>query len=932
MANDIERLSQRWKESPNAESTIALCNAMRGTAHATLIQQVGDFARTNLASNVPVLVSVARMYMSAQRLSEAQATLVAAGKLAPRDAAVYRVLGEVLLRRGDADRAEKVLERAVHFGAKDPETNLWLDRARVFKPMQGRAGNRAVAAEVERTAPATHSNGEALPRPPMDSLPEDPTAVKERPKALLPAQPKPALKPPAKASNAQSSRAPAIPSASTAESVVTDVRQPAARMAAQEPVRSSYSKEADTASIARQSLPLVDSMPHDENSVSFDLSASATAKPSQPPPPSTPHVAGVPNPRDVLDALALAGVFEPPSGVPAILQWDKPNIKVRRKSSIVLIVLTVLAAGGMIGTFSYVHKKRVEQHQAAEAILAHVEEELHAGKSANIAPMEKDFSNVFEIDSRSPRAALDWLRERAEVGLINGGKDIAFEDATNRGIEVGLKEEQLAFAQLGGFLFQGDTAGAAGILPKFDAPAGSDPWYQLMAGATLERAGDPRAIERYATAVKGDPDLFLARVALTRAVAIDGDPAKAVELAKDIRTRYPDRAEGLALMALAWARDPTRTDQAPQEATDALTRESELPIGLLAVPHAVAAVRALDKHDLDGAKAEVTKGLAVADGPGIASWLGSIAIATGDEALARRAALVAVQFSAVYGPARVLAARVALLGDRLDEALKATEELDASSPDVAIVRGAVAYEQGDADGLARALDGLSPDARKLPVLLPLALGQAVLAGKEKSIGADRLAQLAEDDSPWADLVAMDVALDTGNVALADKLAAAWGKPSDSTPPLRALRLARLARYENRLDDADALSAAAVASGTVTLRSLAERVYTLAARDKASEASPLLAKYPLVLGPLANWLSAYAAASAGNVEAARAKVSAIDPPPDLAPLTARIVAAMALGKMQDRHRGPAYVRAVVDAGVTNPDMAAAGAPFGIRVGR
>ena len=264
--------------------------------------------------------------------------------------------------------------------------------------------------------------------------------------------------------------------------------------------------------------------------------------------------------------------------------------------------------------------------------------------------------------------------------------------------------------------------------------------------------------------------------------------------------------------------------------------------------------------------------------------------------------------------------------------MKATEELDASSPDVAIVRGAVAYEQGDADGLARALDALSPDARKLPVLLPLALGQEVLAGKEKSIGADRLAQLAEDDSPWADLVAMDVALDTANVALADKLAAAWGKLSDSTPPLRALRLARLARYENRLDDADALSAAAVASGTITLRSLAERVYTLAARDKASEATPLLAKNPLVLGPLANWLSAYAAASAGHLEEARAKVSSIDPPPDLAPLTARIVAAMSLGKIQDRRRGPPAVRALIAQGVINPDIAAAAAPFGIRVSK
>lgn len=957
MASDIEQLSQRWKDAPDAETTVALCNAMRGPVHATLIQQVGDFARSNLGSNVPVLISVARMYMSAQRLSEAQGTLVTAGKLAPRDAAVYRVLGECLLRRGDADRSEKVLERAIHFGATDPDTRLWLDRSRVFKPMQAKAGNRAVAAEIERTAPANvNSNvngasasdaGQSPVRAPMDSFPDQPTEVKERQKAAVPppaaapapkAGPRvsapPALKPPAKAA------AKAPPPMTTGESIPADASSSlGARMATQEPAptalktRAQYSKDADTASIAREALPLVNPLGDhaDENSISFDLRAPNPVESRPPPPVSSPTMTakGAPNARDVLDALALAGVFEPPSGVPALLQWDKPNIKQRRRTSIALIVMTVIAAGSMIGIFQYVHKKRAEQHLASETILAKVEGELRAAKPATIAPMEQDFSHVFEIDSRSPRAALDWMRERALVGLLNGGKDIAFEDATTRATEVGVKEESFAFAQLAGFLFQGDTAGGAANLSRFDATSSNDAWYQLLAGATLERAGDPRAIERYAQAVKLDPELFIARVALTRTVAIDGDPQKAVELAKDIRTRYPDRAEGVALLALAWARDPTRTDQAPQEANDALTRETELPVGLLAVPHAVAAVRALDKHDLDLAKAEVTRGLQVADGPGIASWLGSIAIATGDEPLARRAALVAVQFSAVYAPARVLAARVALLGDRLDEALKATEELDAASPDVAIVRGAVAYEMGDADGLARALDALAPDARKLPVLAPLVLGQDALAGREKTITPARLSQLADDDSPWADLVAMDIALDTGNLPAADKIAAGWGKATDA-PPLRALRLSRLARYENRLDDADAASVIAISSGTVTLRSLAERVYALAARDKAGEATPLLAKYPLVLGPLATWLSAYAAAANGHVDEARAKASAVDPPPDLAPLPSRLLAGAALGKLSDRRRGPAYIRSLIDAGAVNPDVAAAASVFSIRV--
>ena len=137
-------------------------------------------------------------------------------------------------------------------------------------------------------------------------------------------------------------------------------------------------------------------------------------------------------------------------------------------------------------------------------------------------------------------------------------------------------------------------------------------------------------------------------------------------------------------------------------------RGDELPSGLKFVPHAIAALKALDCRALEEARTEVQMGLAVADSPGAAVWLGTIALSLGEEALARKAALSALQLSAAYEPARALAARVALIGGRLDEALKATEDLDASSPDVAIVRAASAYERLDPDGAARGLMALAP--------------------------------------------------------------------------------------------------------------------------------------------------------------------------------------------------------------------------------
>jgi hypothetical protein len=410
-------------------------------------------------------------------------------------------------------------------------------------------------------------------------------------------------------------------------------------------------------------------------------------------------------------------------------------------------------------------------------------------------------------------------------------------------------------------------------------------------------------------------------------MAIDGDVAEGMRLARALRKSMPDRAEPVALVALAWGRDPNRENvPAPPEVDDVGKRLDELPSGLKFVPHAVAALRAFDKHNADETRANIVKGLAVAESPGAAVWLGTIALPLGDEALARKAALGALQLSAVYEPARALAARVALLGDRLDEALKATEDLEPNSPDVSVVRAAAAYERVDADGVVRALEALRPDTRKLPFLAALDLAPDVLAGKVQ-LDAAKTMTMANDDAPWSDLVAMDVALTMGDLTTADKIAATW--PKTDPGALRSLRLARLARYEGKLDAADALSQAALEHGTVTPRVLSERAYVLAARNRATEVGPLLSRYPLVLGPLATWLSAYATASAGHDDLAKGETASIDPPPPAAPLEARVVAAAAYGAMKDKRHGTDYVHDALSTSPQHPDLVAAALALGFR---
>ncbi len=987
----IDDLYARWQRNPDAAETTALCDALRGGHRPDLVDIVGSHASRQL--DVRALLAAARMYIGSSRLDDAQSVLLAAGRLAPRDGEVYRWLGEVLLRRGDAERAEKVFEKALQFGV-DAGARSLLERARALVPLQRTSGMAAVSQSFARASAPERPAPRAEPLPDVKGLPtmgrqgsrrlvpaesdedvetqvrknDDVRAAIEAALAPIAAAPMPAagrpasVKPPPLAAPPPSAPPPPLapprfarnmpPMAAPDDLVFTtptrglgfDVQpKPQTRESDLEPIdllsdvgplpsapHTRPHASASTAAFgsgpgADSSLPLAaarpvgGSLPRREPPVN-PLLLEALARPS-------PQLGGapIPEPRDVLDALQIAGVYEPDGAIaPQAFTWAKPERARRLFGLVTLIGLAVVLVGIGTGTYFYVIDKRAKQHLEAEQLLAKVDADLQAGDTKLLEPAEKTISKSFELESRSPHAALTWLRERALVGLLKGGGDVAFEDGAQRAKTVGIEEKKIAFAYVASFLFQGDTAGAAATIAKWDSAAQDDAWFQLLAGATFEHAGDTRALERYAAAVKLDPELIVAQFMLTRAMAIDGDPRRAADLAKEFRIRYPARAEGAALVALAWSRDPLRGEE-PPEIKDVTEKGEELPISLRAVPHAARAILALHKGAVDDAKPHLQKGLEVVDTPGIAAWLGSIALVMGDENLARKAALTAVSFSAVYPPARVLAARVALLGARLDEALKAAEDLPPSSADVAIVTAAVAYEKLDGERMSRAFDAVPDEAKKSPFAIPLTRGQALLAGNLGVLSSDKVKDMSDDEAPWADLVAMDWALDSGDVELAKKIADQWRGDSRS---MRAVRLARLARYEGKLEDADKLSRVALETGTVTMRSLTERVFTLVALKRDADALAVFKTYPNVGGPLAKWLRAYATASHGKIDEARAIVSQEDPPPAAAAMPARIIAASAYAAMKDPRHGNDYTKAIVQAGFANPDVAFAAEKLGL----
>jgi hypothetical protein len=169
------------------------------------------------------------------------------------------------------------------------------------------------------------------------------------------------------------------------------------------------------------------------------------------------------------------------------------------------------------------------------------------------------------------------------------------------------------------------------------------------------------------------------------------------------------------------------------------------------------------------------------------------------------------------------------------------------------------------------------------------------------------------------VVAVDAAIATGNLELADKLVTAWGAAQKR--PVYALRVSRLRRHQTKLDDALVASSAALERGTTTLAVIIERVYVLVAKGEAGRARDLIAKYLNLVGPIGSWLKAYVDASSNREGDAKALLGQVDPPPPEAPLEIRLLAARALGAAGEK-RARGYIREVARAAPKHPELLAA----------
>ncbi|HVU05998.1 MAG TPA: hypothetical protein VHE30_29815, partial [Polyangiaceae bacterium] len=905
----LDELLARWRENPDSGTTLALCAFLGNSKQEDLIREVGSTAEAWHKEDGQVMLAVGRMYLDAGLLQEAQAALVVAGKVNQSSASPYRYLGEVLLRRGDAARAEKVLARALQIGGAESDTRMWHDRATVYVALQTRVGMRAVADEIDRTIPKKTS----IPPPTFvpDSRPPAPAAPAPEPRGAAPKlpPPPPSVPPPPKLGASLPPPLPPPPAAplpAFRDELVSEGEIETGRFGRAE-LETIASPLASLPSSGRSEPP-----PAPAFSAS-PRNGSPAAAPRAPAPPvasfdpqTKPRPARADERRDasvddspnpaaetILDHLSRVGIYERGGG--AAPAWVTPP-REKTRGQWLFIVAMVLAAGGGYGGYAYARHVREAKMAEARRLEAEVEKLLPTGKIDDLKKTDETLSRVFDLDSRSQRAAILWLENRVLSALMLPGEPRGIESALARAKTLEIDDSKVAFGKIASFLAEGDLAGAAAILPKWDEKAKSEPFYQLTAGAMLERAGDVRAVGRYQQAFDLDQNLVVARVFHSALVTLELGIETGKPVLDEAVKRLGDGPMARALQGLAWAVGDAPEDLPESTRVPDADRE-KLPAQLLAIPYVVDAKIAARSEKIPDALASLDKGLRVTATPAMAAWIGQVAIDLGDEELARKAVLRALSYSALYTRARSLASRVALLGGRIDEAKKAIQELDAASPEVAVVRAAAAYESLDPSELESAVAAL-PRGSHVAQALSVAMGVAM--GKAYPTPA-AITQMAVPGVPWGDLVGVDAALDTGNLDLAAKITGKWG--TRSSTPTYALRLARLLRYQGKSEDAAKASEDAMVAGGITPRVLVERFDCLVAAKDVQGARALLGQYPAVLGPMTDYLKVSLDVADGKAARAKATAARLEPPPDGSPLLYTLIAARAFIESGDRRGKP-----------------------------
>ncbi len=764
--DSIERLFDTWQASPTVTAALAICDALERdrTAH---FSEIAEALIKTHALEAEVQLRMGEVYLSLERFDDAYGPILTAGRLTPREPGVYRLLGEVLLRQGDAQRAARVFERAVELGGREHGTHLgreWLTRANAFVPLQKSVGARAVRAEVMRRWFAGGQRAPVMRRvTPAPEAPKAPGTVAELAEAAI-------APPPATRKRIDDG----VPTAA-ANSPYGDDEMPTIARRDAVALRDGRDEDAEFD-------PPTLLLPKAEADVESFLV-------------STQHQFQSPGTLGPFETLRAVGMIDDAPMSPDVPWVEK---KTRRRAPLMVLGIAMLLV--VLGAGALTRRATLARENASADALRLVTEAEGLAKRGDAASLDRARDLATRATDLAPSEPTAWIaRARVEsyrLAYVESSEELGTLIA--RAVEHDARQSDLAFAEVASRIASRDLARALQLVTEHDALHRSDPSFQWVAGLALLRAGDVRAVERFERATEVDPEFAHAEMMRTLLTAIEGNADTAFEEARAFRVHYPDRTEGPLLAALAYLQHANVN--APPELDAARAAPTTGLLGF--VPIALANPAPGTRVETDQARALDTWVRTASAPPLVAIGL-RLARERGLHATIAAVCTRRDATTAMATQSRALCASSLLLLGRHGEArnLVATAaENDPSAPDVTIVRALYAYERLDAGDLTREMQRLGEAGKKDTSLAALRSALDVLRFR-LDYRRERALELADRGRLWGDIIAIDAALDAGDVDTASVLLRA----QTELQPAHWVRQLRLARIRGELAEATNLA-------------------------------------------------------------------------------------------------------------------------------
>lgn len=189
----------RFRSRGSSENPALLAEDLLRAGRASEAAEVAAAGLVTLPEDARLLFIEGKAWLHDAQYEKAQASLINAARVSPRNKEVFRTLGEVLLKRGDPARAVKVLERALSLDPNDYAIKLLNERAtRLARIADGSEKDDF----SEESAPGTGSRSVYGDRTDDDDAPDEATVVRAESSITDPSlrnAPKPAPRPAAPA-------------------------------------------------------------------------------------------------------------------------------------------------------------------------------------------------------------------------------------------------------------------------------------------------------------------------------------------------------------------------------------------------------------------------------------------------------------------------------------------------------------------------------------------------------------------------------------------------------------------------------------------------------------------------------------------------------------------------------------------------------------